>query len=48
MAKLETTVYGDFDEIILRPDDADKLQKAVDLLNTFNKNKETVAPLFLD
>lgn len=42
------SIYGDFDEIILRPDDADKLQKAVDLLNSFNKNKETVAPLFLD
>lgn len=42
------SIYGDFDEIILRPDDADKLQKAVDLLISFNKNKETVAPLFLD
>ena len=40
------SIYGDFDEIILRPDDADKLQKAVDLLNSFNKNKETVVPLF--
>ena len=26
------STYGDFDEVILRPEDADKLQKAVDCL----------------
>lgn len=28
------SIYGDFDEIILRPEDADKLQKVVDYLKT--------------
>lgn len=28
----QRSIYGDFDEIILRPEDADKLQKVVDHL----------------
>lgn len=32
------SIYGDFDEIILRPSDAEKLQRAVDLLEGMNKN----------
>lgn len=28
------SIYGDFDEIILRPEDADKLQRVVDHLRT--------------
>lgn len=40
------SIYGDFDEIILRPSDAEKLQRAVDLLEGMNKNIEI--PLFVD
>ena len=42
------SIYGDFDEITLRPDDANKLQKAVDLLNSFNQSKENVVPVFFN
>lgn len=42
------SIYGDFDEIILRPEDADKLQKAVDLLASINKNKEIIVPFIFD
>ena len=38
------SIYGDFDEIILRPEDADKLQKAADLLASTNKNKKIIVP----
>lgn len=40
------SIYGDFDEIILRPSDAEKLQRAVDLLEGMNKNIEI--PVFVD
>lgn len=40
------SIYGDFDEIILRPSDAEKLQRAVDLLEGMNKNIEI--PMFID
>lgn len=40
------SIYGDFDEIILRPSDAEKLQRAVDLLEGMNKNIEI--PVFID
>lgn len=40
------SIYGDFDEIILRPSDVDKLQRAVDLLEGMNKNIEI--PMFID
>lgn len=40
------SIYGDFDEIILRPSDAEKLQRAVDLLEGMNKNVEI--PMFID
>lgn len=40
------SIYGDFDEIILRPSDAEKLQRAVDLLDGMNKNIEI--PMFID
>lgn len=33
------SVFGDFDEIVLRPEDAYKLQEAVNLLNSGNTNK---------
>jgi hypothetical protein len=42
------SIYGDFDEIILRPTDADKVQKAADLLFSFNKNKEIVVPIIFN
>ena len=35
------SIYGDFDEIILRPSDADRLQKVVDYLKKI-KNNQTV------
>jgi hypothetical protein len=40
------SIYGDFDEIILRPSDAEKLQRAVDLLEGMNKKIEI--PMFID
>lgn len=40
------SIYGDFDEIILRPSDAEKLQRVVDLLEGMNKNVEI--PMFID
>ena len=40
------SIYGDFDEIILRPSDAEKLQRAVDLLEGMDKNIEI--PVFID
>ena len=40
------SIYGDFDEIILRPEDADKLQRAVNLLQETNVMVEY--PLFID
>lgn len=40
------SIYGDFDEIILRPSDSEKLQRAVDLLEGMNKNIEI--PMFID
>jgi hypothetical protein len=40
------SIYGDFDEIILRPSDAEKLQRAADLLEGMNKNIEI--PVFID
>lgn len=42
------SIYGDFDEVILKPEDADKLQKAVDLLNSMNKDKQLAIPIFLN
>lgn len=30
----QRSIYGDFDEVILRPEDADKLQKVVDHLKS--------------
>ena len=42
------SIYGDFDEIILRPEDADKLQKATDLLASTKKNKEIIVPFIFD
>lgn len=40
------SIYGDFDEIILRPSDAEKLQRAVDLLEGMNEKIEI--PMFID
>lgn len=40
------SIYGDFDEIILRPEDADKLQRAVDVLAS--TKKEITLPLFVN
>lgn len=40
------SIYGDFDEIILRPSDAEKLQRAVDLLEGIDKKIEI--PMFID
>lgn len=40
------SIYGDFDEIILRPSDAKKLQRAVDLLEGMDKSVEI--PMFID
>ena len=31
------SIYGDFDEIIINPNDADRLQKVVDFLKTHQK-----------
>lgn len=42
----QRSIYGDFDEIILRPSDVDKLQKAVDVLD--NLNDKVTYPLFID
>ena len=39
--------YGDFDEIILKPEDAYKLEKAVELLKSTRKNKIEY-PLIMD
>lgn len=39
------SIYGDFDEIILRPEDAGKLQKVVDYLN---EDETKVIPIFMD
>lgn len=40
------SIYGDFDEIILRPEDADKLQRAVDVLAS--TQEEMTLPLFIN
>jgi hypothetical protein len=40
------SIYGDFDEIILRPSDVKKLQRAVDLLEGMNKSVEI--PMIID
>lgn len=40
------SIYGDFDEIILRPEDADKLQKAVNVL--VSTNQEKIIPIFMN
>jgi hypothetical protein len=40
------SIYGDFDEIILRPSDVEKLQHAVDLLKGMNKSIEI--PMFIN
>jgi hypothetical protein len=32
--------YGAFDEIIIKPEDADKIQRVVDFLNKVKKNRE--------
>jgi hypothetical protein len=40
------SIYGDFDEIILRPTDVDKLRKAVDVLESINH--KTNVPLFVE
>jgi hypothetical protein len=42
----QRSIYGDFDEIILRPSDAEKLQRAVELLEGTNTNMPI--PLFMD
>jgi hypothetical protein len=46
------SIYGDFDEIILKPEDAGKLQNAVDYLNTLNEfneliDNEGVIPIYI-
>lgn len=35
----QRSIYGDFDEIILRPEDADKLQKVVEYLRKIQNGK---------
>lgn len=40
------SIYGDFDEIILRPEDAYKLQKAADVLSGIAGSQEI--PLFIN
>lgn len=42
----QRSIYGDFDEIILRPSDVDKLQKVVNVLD--NLNNKVTYPLFID
>lgn len=39
------SIYGDFDEIIIRPEDADKLQQVVKHLN---ENKPKAIPIFMN
>ena len=36
----QRSIYGDFDEILLRPEDANKLQKAVDILTNCYVNPD--------
>lgn len=40
------SIYGDFDEIILKPEDADKLQRAVNILKGLST--EVQLPIFLN
>lgn len=42
----QRSIYGDFDEIILRPSDVDKLKKTVNVLD--NLNNKVTYPLFID
>lgn len=41
------SIYGDFDEIILRPSDADKLQHAVNVLKGIGEDNDEY-PIFID
>lgn len=48
------SIYGDFDEIVLRPEDYKKVQKAADLLQTYYHAEggefetDEVIPLFIN
>lgn len=43
------SIYGDFDEIILRPQDAEKVQEAADLLRGLNECEEDAPiPLYIN
>ena len=41
------SIYGDFDEIVLKPEDASKLQDAVDVLTGIREFRETGEGLFI-
>ena len=42
------SIYGDFDEIVLRPEDAYKLQDAVDILRGIDElENDNVLPLYI-
>lgn len=42
------SIYGDFDEIILRPNDADKLRRAVELLESTEEEDAAIIPVIIN
>ena len=43
------SIYGDFDEIVLRPEDAEKVQEAADILRGLQEMEEDhgIIPLYV-
>lgn len=42
------SIYGDFDEIILRPNDVDKLRRAVELLESTKEEDASIIPVIIN
>jgi hypothetical protein len=42
------SIYGDFDEIILRPNDVDKLRRAVELLESTEEEDAAIIPVIIN
>lgn len=42
------SIYGDFDEIILRPNDVDKLRRTVDLLESTKEEDASIIPVIIN
>ena len=42
------SIYGDFDEIILRPNDVDKLRRVVELLESTKEEDAAIIPVIIN